>query len=91
MRQQRVTRATRRPALSAAVIAPLVVASAVGAASPRFPGATGALRSAPVTQVAAVTAPGNVPSGPAVVAVQRPRPACTSLRPPSRLRRRFWW
>ena len=72
MRKQRITRAPQRPALSVGVIAPLVVASAVGAAASRSPAVTAPLRSAAITRVAAVPDPAHGPSGPAVVAARRP-------------------
>jgi membrane-bound lytic murein transglycosylase B len=66
--RQWVIRMTRTPAFAAAAITPLVFASAVGAAAPRFLTSTTDLPSAAITPVAAVTAAG---SGPAVVAVER--------------------
>jgi membrane-bound lytic murein transglycosylase B len=69
---QRAIRMTRTPALSVAVIAPLVLAGAVGAAAPQAHAPTLALRGGAITPVAAVTAAASGPSGPAVVAVKHP-------------------
>ena len=65
---QKATCALWTPTLSIAMIAPLVFASAVGAAATRVPTPTAALRGAPVTPVAVVSARQR---GPAVVAVAR--------------------
>lgn len=70
---QRVVRGARMPAFSAAVIAPLVLATAGGAA-PRLPVQALAVRHTEVVPAAAVTAIGTDPLGPAVVAVERPSP-----------------
>lgn len=70
--RQWVIRVTRTPAFGVAAITPLVFAGAVGTAAPRFPTPTTALPSGVITPVAAVTAAGRGPSGPAVVAVERP-------------------
>lgn len=69
---QRAIRMTRTPALSVAVIAPLVLAGAVGAAAPQDHAPTLTLRGGAITPVAAVTAAASDPAGPAVVAVKHP-------------------
>jgi membrane-bound lytic murein transglycosylase B len=69
---QQAIRMTRTPALSVAVIAPLVLAGAVGAAAPQDHAPTLALRGGAITPVVAVTAAASDPSGPAVVAVKHP-------------------
>ena len=60
------------PVSSIAVIAPLVFASAVGAAATRVHTPTAVLRGAPVAPVAAVSTQQSGRSGPAVVAVAHP-------------------
>ncbi|HYB35477.1 MAG TPA: lytic transglycosylase domain-containing protein [Mycobacterium sp.] len=55
-----------------AMITPLVFAGAVGAAAPRFPATTPAVRGAAITPVAAVAPSPGDPSGPVVVKVERP-------------------
>lgn len=68
--RQGVIRVMRKPASSVAVITPLVFAGAVGAAAPRFPGATPALPDTDITPVAAIAPLAGDPPGPAVVAVE---------------------
>ena len=86
---QRAIRAARTPALSVAVVSPLVFAGAVGAAAPQIHTPTPALRGTVISPVAAVTAAGSGPSGPAVVTVAHPPPsfhiaaAAVSAPPPS--------
>lgn len=70
---QRAFRGARMPAFSAAVIAPLLLAAAGGAA-PRLPVHMLAVRHTEVVPAAAVTAIGSDPFGPVVVAVERPSP-----------------
>src|SRR6516165_1078781 len=70
--RQRAISAARTPALSVAAIAPVLFAGAVGAAAPQFHIRTTVLRGVTIAPVAAVTAAASDPSGPAVVAVQRP-------------------
>jgi membrane-bound lytic murein transglycosylase B len=69
---QRAIRAARMPALGVAVAAPVVLAGAAGAAAPQIHAPTPALRGTAISPVAAVTAAGSGPPGPAVVAVKRP-------------------
>jgi membrane-bound lytic murein transglycosylase B len=79
------------PALSVAVVTPVVLAAAVGAAAPQIHTPTPALRGTAISPVAAVTAAGSGPSGPAVVTVARPptsfhiAAAAVSAPPPSPL------
>ena len=86
---QRAIRAARTPALSVAVVAPVVFAGAVSAAAPQIPTPTPALRGTAISPVAAVTAAGSGPSGPAVVTVAHPptsfhiAAAVVSAPPPS--------
>ena len=86
---QRAIRAARTPALSVAVATPVVLAGAAGGAAPQIHASTTVLRSTAISPVAAVTAAGSVPSGPAVVAVARPptsfhiAAAAVSAPPPS--------
>jgi membrane-bound lytic murein transglycosylase B len=86
---QRAIRAARTPALSVAVVSPVVLAGAVGAAAPQIHTPTPALRGTPISPVAAVTAAGSGPSGPAVVTVAHPpisfhiAAAAVSAPPPS--------
>lgn len=81
---QRVVRGARLPAFTAAVIAPLVLASAGGAA-PRSPEHMLAVRDTAVVPMAAVTVTGGDLLGPAVVAAARPpasvRIAAAALTP----------
>ncbi|HEV7583528.1 MAG TPA: lytic murein transglycosylase [Mycobacterium sp.] len=69
---QRAIRAARTPALSVAVVAPVVLAGAVGAAAPQIHTPTTALRGTAISPVSTVTAAGSGPSGPAVVTVAHP-------------------
>jgi membrane-bound lytic murein transglycosylase B len=69
---QRVIRLTRTPVFGMVMIIPLVFAGAVGAAAPRFPAATRAVRGAAITPVAAVASSPRDPSGPTVIAVNHP-------------------
>jgi membrane-bound lytic murein transglycosylase B len=86
---QRAIRAARTPALSVAVVTPVVLAGAVGAAAPQIHTPTPALRGTAISPVAAVTAAGSGPSGPAVVTVAHPptsfhiAAAAVSAPPPS--------
>jgi membrane-bound lytic murein transglycosylase B len=86
---QRAIRAARTPALSVAVVTPVVLAGAVGAAAPQIHTPTPALRGTAIYSVAAVTAAGSGPSGPAVVTVAHPptsfhiAAAAVSAPPPS--------
>ncbi len=86
---QRAIRAARTPALCVAVITPVVLAGAVGAAAPQVHTPTTALRGTAISPVAAVTAAGSGPSGPAVVTVAHPptsfhiAAAAVSAPPPS--------
>ena len=66
-----LARGARLPAFSAAVIAPLVLATA-GGASPRSPEHTATVRDTAVAPMAAVTPTFGDPSGPAIVAAARP-------------------
>ena len=91
---QRAIRAARTPALSVAVVTPVVLAGAVGAAAPQIHTPTPALRGTAISPVAAVTAAGSGPSGPAVVTVAHPSTsfhiaaAAVSAPPPSVLDRK---
>jgi membrane-bound lytic murein transglycosylase B len=72
--RQRTRNVTRTPAFGIAVITPLVFAGAVGAAPPPFHAKTPPVLAA-ITPVAAVSPSGlglSDPSGPAVIALQRP-------------------
>src|SRR6516165_7175483 len=69
---QRAIRATRTPALSIAIAAPVVLAGATGAAAPQIHAPTTALRSTAISPVAVVAAVARDPSGPAVVAMKHP-------------------
>ena len=85
--RQLLTRTARTPAFGVAMIACLVFAGVVGAAAPSFPGPTSTLRDAAITPVAAVTPASTDPSGPLVIAVQRPKigfhiAAATASAPP---------
>lgn len=68
--RRRLIRASQAPSLSVAVIAPLVIAGAVGSEAPRFVTVPPALANAPFAQVATVS-PVKDLSGPAVVAGAR--------------------
>jgi membrane-bound lytic murein transglycosylase B len=86
---QRAIRAARTPALSVAVVTPVVLASAVGAAAPTIHTPTPVWRGTAISPVAAATAAGSGPSGPAVVTVAHPSTrfhiaaAAVSAPPPS--------
>src|ERR1700737_5599444 len=71
--QQSLTRTARSPAFGVAMIACLVFAGVVGAAAPPFPGPRSTLRDAAITPVAAVAPASTDPSGPLMIAVQRPK------------------
>lgn len=76
---QRMVRGARLPAFTAAVIAPLVLASAGGAAS-RSPAHMLAVRDTAVVPMAAVTVTDGDLLGPAIVAAARP-PATVRIAP----------
>ncbi|GFG75060.1 membrane protein [Mycobacterium botniense] len=86
--QQRLTRVTQTPLFGMAVITPLVLAGAVGAAAPRFPAEAAAVHGTPITPMAAVASSPVDRSGPAIIAVRRPlrtlhvAAATTSAPPP---------
>jgi membrane-bound lytic murein transglycosylase B len=88
---RQLIRVARAPALSVAVIAPLVFASAVSGEARRFVPPASASTAAPVTHVAVVSPAAANLSGPAVVAVARePQSvkiltATTSAPPPAAL------
>jgi membrane-bound lytic murein transglycosylase B len=69
---QRVSRVPRTPLFGVAMITPLVLAGAVGAAAPRFPATTSGVRGTAITPVAAVAPSPSDPPGPAVIAVSHP-------------------
>jgi membrane-bound lytic murein transglycosylase B len=71
--QQMLTRTARTPAFGVAMIACLVFAGVVGAAAPPFPVQKSMLRDAAITPVAAVARASTDPTGPLVIAVQRPK------------------
>jgi membrane-bound lytic murein transglycosylase B len=71
--QRSLTRTARSPAFGVAMIACLVFAGVVGAAAPPFPVLRSTLRDAAITPVAAVAPASTDPSGPLVIAVQRPK------------------
>jgi membrane-bound lytic murein transglycosylase B len=71
--QQSLTRTARSPAFGVAMIACLVFAGVVGAGAPPFPVPHSTLRDAAITPVAAVAPASTDPSGPLVIAVQRPK------------------
>jgi membrane-bound lytic murein transglycosylase B len=71
--QQSLTRTARSPAFGVVMIACLVFAGVVGAAAPPFPVSHSTLRDAAITPVAAVAPASTDPSGPLVIAVQRPK------------------
>jgi membrane-bound lytic murein transglycosylase B len=66
---ERAIRAAQTLALSVAVASPVILA---GAAAPQIHTPTTALRGAAISTLAAVTAAGSGPPGPAVVALKRP-------------------
>ncbi|MBS4727357.1 lytic transglycosylase family protein [Mycobacterium sp. SM1] len=68
----RIVRVTQRPMFGVAMIIPLVFAGAVGATAPRFHTRGPGVRGATITPVAAIAATASDPSGPAVIAVNRP-------------------
>lgn len=81
--RQRGVRAAWSSALSIAVIAPLVFATAVGAATAsRFPTPATTVRSTAITSLAALMAFDSDPRGPAVIAVNRP-PASFHIEVPT--------
>jgi len=70
--RRRVGRAAGKPAFGIAVITPLMLAGAVGAAAPTYSGSHAPVRDAAVTPLAAVAPKPVGPSGPRVVAAKRP-------------------
>jgi membrane-bound lytic murein transglycosylase B len=68
-----LSRTGRSPAFGVAIIACLVFAGVVGAAAPPFPGPKSTLRDAVITPLAAVAPASTDPTGPMVIAVQRPK------------------
>jgi membrane-bound lytic murein transglycosylase B len=71
--RESLTRTARTPAFGVAIIACLVFAGVVGAAAPPFPGPKSTLRDAAITPLAAVAPASTDPTGPMVIAVQRPK------------------
>src|SRR5947209_13271199 len=71
--QQTLTRGAKSPALGVAMIACLIYASVDGAGAPAFALTKSAVREAAITPVAAVARASTDPTGPLVVAVERPK------------------
>jgi membrane-bound lytic murein transglycosylase B len=71
--QQTLARGAKSPALGVAMIACLIYASVDGAGAPAFALTKSAVREAAITPVAAVARASTDPTGPLVVAVERPK------------------
>jgi membrane-bound lytic murein transglycosylase B len=71
--QQSLTRVAQSPAFGVATIASLILTSAVSGAAPPFPIRKSTLRDAQITPVAAVAPASTDPTGPLVIAVQKPK------------------
>ena len=71
--QQTLSRVAQSPAFGVATIASLILTSAVSGAAPPFPIRKSTLRDAAITPVAAVAPASTDPTGPLVIAVQKPK------------------